>query len=124
MHKNFSKTLKTLRKEKHLTQEQLASYLNISRSTIAGYETKLRQPDFETLQRLSDYFEVSIDFLITGENSIVFHKAAYLHVDEISLELEIKSVCQQLSTISKYDVLRYAKLLYLQETNTQHSKRQ
>ncbi len=29
---NFSKTLKTLRKEKHLTQEQLASYLNISRN--------------------------------------------------------------------------------------------
>ncbi len=121
---NFSKTLKTLRKEKHLTQEQLASYLNISRSTIAGYETKLRQPDFETLQRLSDYFGVSIDFLITGGNSIASQKAAYLHVDEISLELEMKSIYRQLSTISKCDVLRYAKLLQLQETYTQHSKRQ
>jgi len=121
---NFSKTLKTLRKEKHLTQGQLASYLNISRSTIAGYETKSRQPDFETLQRLADYFEVSIDFLITGENSIVFQKAAYLHVDEISLELEMKSIYRQLSAISKHDVLRYAKLLRLQDTNTQHPKRQ
>ncbi len=73
---NFSKILKTLRKEKHLTQGQLASYLNTSRSTIAGYETKSRQPDFETLQRLADYFEVSIDFLITGENSIASQKAA------------------------------------------------
>lgn len=121
---NFSKTLKTLRKEKHLTQEQLASYLNISRSTIAGYETKSRQPDFETLQRLADYFEVSIDFLITGENSIASQKAAYLHVDEISLELEMKSIYQQLTVISKYDVLKYAKLLQLHETYTQHSKRQ
>lgn len=119
---NFSKTLKTLRKEKHLTQEQLASYLNISRSTIAGYETKLRQPDFETLQRLSDYFGVSIDFLITGGNSITSQKVAYLHVDEISLELEMKSIYRQLSIISKCDVLRYAKLLHLQETYTVNAK--
>ncbi len=121
---NFSKTLKTLRKEKHLTQGQLASYLNTSRSTIAGYETKSRQPDFETLQRLADYFEVSIDFLITGENSIASQKAEYSHINEISLELEMKSIYRQLTAISKYDVLKYAKLLHLQETYTQHSKGQ
>lgn len=120
---NFSKTLRTLRKEMRLTQEQLASYLNISRSTIAGYETKLRQPDFETLQELADYFEVSIDFLITGENPIVFQKSARSHIDEFSLELEMKSIYQQLTTISKYDVVRYAKLLQLYETYALHIKK-
>ena len=64
---NFSNNLRTLRKEKSVTQKQLATYLCLSRSTIAGYETKSHQPDFLTLEKLAIYFEVSIDYLITGK---------------------------------------------------------
>ena len=64
---NFSNNLRTLRKEKGVTQKQLATYLCLSRSTIAGYETKSHQPDFLTLEKLAIYFEVSIDYLITGK---------------------------------------------------------
>ncbi len=64
---NFSNNLKTLRKRKNLTQKQLATHLCLSRSTIAGYETKSHQPDFVTLEKLAIYFEVSIDYLITGK---------------------------------------------------------
>lgn len=65
---NFSNNLRALRKEKSITQKQLATHLCLSRSTIAGYETKSHQPDFVTLEKLAIYFDVSIDFLILGEN--------------------------------------------------------
>lgn len=42
----FSKRLKLLRKNADVTQDELAQYLQVSRSTIAGYETKNRQPDY------------------------------------------------------------------------------
>ena len=64
---NFSNNLKALRKEKNITQKQLATYLCLSRSTIAGYETKSHQPDFATLEKLAEYFQVSIDHLVIGE---------------------------------------------------------
>lgn len=65
---NFSNNLRALRKEKHVTQKQLAAHLCLSRSTIAGYETKSHQPDFVTLEKLATYFNVSIDFLILGKD--------------------------------------------------------
>lgn len=65
---NFSNNLRALREGKNVTQKQLANYLCLSRSTIAGYETKSHQPDFVTLEKLAIYFDVSIDFLIHGEN--------------------------------------------------------
>ena len=63
---NFSNNLRNLRQEKHVTQKQLAAHLCLSRSTIAGYETKSHQPDFATLEKLANFFEVSIDYLIIG----------------------------------------------------------
>lgn len=67
---NFSNNLRILRKEKNITQRQLATYLCLSRSTIAGYETKSHQPDFVTLEKLAAYFDVSIDSLILEDMTI------------------------------------------------------
>lgn len=47
---NFGNNLKDLRETRNITQGQLAEYLQVSRPTIAGYETKSRQPDFEKLE--------------------------------------------------------------------------
>ena len=59
----FSSTLKELREQNHVTQNQLASHLKLTRSTIAGYETKGKQPDYERLLQIADYFHVSVDYL-------------------------------------------------------------
>ena len=64
---NFSNNLRTLRRKNNVTQQQLAMFLCLSRSTIAGYETKSHQPDLDTLEKLAIYFDVSIDYLISGE---------------------------------------------------------
>lgn len=61
---NFSIRLKQLRLEHKLTQEQLGKIINKNRSTVAGYESENKQPDFDTLKRLADYFDVSTDYLL------------------------------------------------------------
>lgn len=60
--------LRELRNNKKLTQEELAEKIGVTRGTYAHYEINKRQPDYETLKKLSDYFNVSLDYLITGED--------------------------------------------------------
>ena len=50
---SFGSILKELRKANRITQGELADFLRVSRPTIAGYETKDKQPDFEKLIKLS-----------------------------------------------------------------------
>lgn len=69
VHMKFSSTLKELREQNHVTQNELASHLKLTRSTIAGYETKGKQPDYERLLQIADYFHVSVDYLLTGSDS-------------------------------------------------------
>ena len=60
----FSKRLRELRKEKKLTQEDLADILHKTRSTMGGYEAEGKEPDFEFLCLIADFFDVSIDYLL------------------------------------------------------------
>ena len=59
--------LKLLRKQRNINQQKIAMDLNISREVISYYENGKRNPDIQMLKLLSDYFNVSIDFLINGE---------------------------------------------------------
>ena len=61
---NFQSVLKSLRKSNNLTQEDLAKALKVSRSTIGMYENGSREPDYETLESIADYFNVDIDYLL------------------------------------------------------------
>lgn len=53
-----------LRKEKGMTQEELAKALNITRSALSLYEIGKRDPDTETLKKIAEYFGVSIDYIL------------------------------------------------------------
>ncbi len=59
--------LKTIRKEKGYSQLKVALDLNVSREALSYYETGKRNPDIQTLKLLSNYFNVSIDYLINGK---------------------------------------------------------
>ena len=65
---NFGNNLKTLRKEKNITQLELANILGVTTRTIQNYESCKREPNIETLEKLSNYFEVQIDYLIGKSN--------------------------------------------------------
>ena len=56
--------LKILRKAKKKTQTDIAKYLGITVSAYGNYELGQRQPTPETLQKLADYFGVSVDYLL------------------------------------------------------------
>ena len=64
------KGLKEIRKKKKYTQQKVAFDLNISRECLSYYENGKRQPSLELLVLMSKYFNVSIDYLITGKEFI------------------------------------------------------
>lgn len=65
----FASRLRALRKERGLTLQQLAKHFGMSHSTLSKYETGSRKPDMEMLKKLSDFFGVSVDYLI-GESPV------------------------------------------------------
>lgn len=60
----FSERLVQLRKEKNITQRQLANELNLSEVGIQNYEGERRKPAYDALIALADYFDVSLDYLV------------------------------------------------------------
>jgi transcriptional regulator with XRE-family HTH domain len=64
----FGEKVKELRVKKGLSQDKLAQRLNISRTTITMWETLQREPDFETVKTLANYFNVSTDYLLGNTN--------------------------------------------------------
>lgn len=61
---DFNNIFKRLRIAAGLTQEELAQKLGITRSRVGMYETGKREPDFETLELIADFFNVDIDYLL------------------------------------------------------------
>ena len=60
---NLGKKLKQLRNSEGLTQQQLAEKLQISRVNYTRYETDAVRPDYETLIRLADFYDITLDEL-------------------------------------------------------------
>ncbi len=56
--------LASLRKEKNILQKEVAAYLNVTVATISNYEKGVHSPDYETLVKLADFFDVSTDYLL------------------------------------------------------------
>lgn len=59
--------LKSVRKKRRLNQQKVAMDLNISREALSYYENGKREPSLALLVEMSRYFNVSINYLITGE---------------------------------------------------------
>lgn len=61
---NFGEKVKLLRKERNLTQKQLADMLGVVVSAISSYESGARYPSYDGLIRLARIFHVSTDYLL------------------------------------------------------------
>lgn len=64
----FSERLVALRKEKDLTQAEFARLCGKQRTTVSGYETEGKEPDFALLCQMADYFGVTTDYLLGRED--------------------------------------------------------
>ena len=93
--------LKELRKQKHLTQAEIAKQLNVAISTYSGYELGTSEPSIEVLKELSKIFTVPIDYIVNApQNGYYIEKWKLSDIQLENLEL-IKNLNMQNNYIAK-----------------------
>lgn len=75
----FSSRLIALRKERQMTQADLAKAIHKTRSTVSGYETEGKEPDYEMLCSLAEYFGVSTDYLLGRADTRTHSEAVFIN---------------------------------------------
>lgn len=89
----FYKIFKELRVQHNLTQVELANKLKISKSAISMYETGNREPDFETLENIADFFNVDMNYLLgKTKYTTAVHTIAAHHDEEDWTEDELEEI--------------------------------
>ncbi|ARB00479.1 helix-turn-helix domain-containing protein [Limosilactobacillus fermentum] len=91
---NIGERIAQLRKSRSMSQFQLAKTLNIATSTLGMYETNKRKPNMEMLEKLADFFGVSVDFLL-GRPEKDDLKTADLADDDTIFTFEGKPIPEQ-----------------------------
>lgn len=104
--------LKELREFEGVTQEEIATYLNISRSTYAGYESGKDMIPLEKLNMVANYFQTSLDYLI-GESP---SRDKILEVQSINK----KNVSKTIKKIRKENHLTQKEFAYALEFSKQY----
>ena len=84
----FNEKLQELRKNKGLTQEELAEVLYVSRTAVSKWESGRGYPNIDSLKEISKFFEVSIDDLLSGEK--------LLSIAEKENKSNIRNICDLL----------------------------
>jgi len=74
---SLGEVLRNLLDERDVTQKQLADSLNIGASTIGNYIQNIREPDYEVLRNLADFFDVSIDYLLEYRSKKSISESSY-----------------------------------------------
>lgn len=100
---SFGKKLSLLRKKYNLTQNSLSKKLGVSRGTIGMYEIDKRDPDTQTLKKISALFNVSIDYLLDNvvesnqiqSNSNHFTQEINIEYLKLAKEMQDKKICPE-----------------------------
>ena len=82
---NFSSRLKALRKSQKITQESLAKIIGVERSSVGKYEANNVIPSIDVLNRIADYFNVSVDYLLGRETNDIYTAIGAMPVKKIKL---------------------------------------
>ncbi len=93
--------IKELRKEKELTQEQLAEQFNVSRRTVSRWETGRNLPELDILIEMADYYEVELRELLNGERK------------SESMNKELEETVLKVAEYSNEDKLKITKRMHL-----------
>lgn len=109
--------LKELRKENNLSQYKLAEELGVSRGLLSNYEQGSREPDFNTLMLIADYYCVSIDYLMGITNV----KQRFLSTEEQNKYYSIFEDITGLEKESLDELQKYIDLLKIRD-NLHHAE--
>ena len=105
--------LKEIREEHELTQKQIATILNVDRSTYAGWETGKDTIPLRRLNKLSDYYKISVDYM-TGLSNVT---SSYRVID-----LDAKVIGQNLKEFRKErNLVQKDIFLFLNTTSSTYS---
>jgi Predicted transcriptional regulators len=102
----FGTKLRSLREDMNLSQQIVADNLKCSRKVLSNYELDKREPDFDILVKICDFFNVSIDFLLGRTANAKYYK-------EMSIDQQTDKLLSYFTKLPeeyKNDVIRYAKL--------------
>ncbi|WP_339283743.1 helix-turn-helix transcriptional regulator [Paenibacillus sp. FSL R5-0486] len=118
----LSERLLELRKERRLTQQEISKYLKMARTTYSGYENGSREPDNETLNKIADFLEVSVDYLLgrTDQKKQVLSEPSRALIDSLNLTDEeiMKNIRFEVDGIEleEDDVKRFIGLVRLERS--------
>ena len=96
--------LKRIRKEKNITQIRLSVAVEISQETISAYENGKALPSAETLIKIADFLDVSIDYLLGRTDNPIVNT---INNNEDS---ELLNIYHKLNKEQKNDIITYAKI--------------
>lgn len=114
--KNFGDILRELRKKEKITQKELALTLKLSESTIGMYERNERQPDYNTLDSIANYFGVSTDFLLGRANNNYKKNSSKDILGDPELELWFKDI-KEASPEKREELQRFWEFIIQNEKN-------
>ncbi|MBE6889739.1 MAG: helix-turn-helix transcriptional regulator [Ruminococcaceae bacterium] len=117
----FSTILKELREKKNYTQEELGAMLNLTKNAISHYENNANQPSLDTIIKLADIFDVSIDYLLgRTPNNISYSKLTQKYIGKIRVT-ELLENLLSLDTEHRHDLV--SALKYIHSHNTIFEKK-
>ena len=129
----FNEKLQELRKQKGLTQEELAEILFVSRTAVSKWESGRGMPSIESLKAISKFFAVTLDDLLSSEELLVIaeddHKQKKMHIRDLIYGLldcsmallfllpffgqKVNGAIQEVSLLTLTEIQLYLKILYL-----------
>lgn len=92
----FKDMLKYLRTRELMSQAELAAKIGVAKSTISMYEVGNREPDFEMLEIIADFFNVDMNFLLGKEESE--NNIAFTAHDERDIAKDVNNIMKKLSS--------------------------
>lgn len=99
----FGETLKNLRLEKELNQVEFAKIFNIAKGTVSNWENNNRFPDKEMLNKIADFFGVSVDYLLGRTEQKPLNKNSKFELterDKLVIEKEAEKMIKNLEKAS------------------------
>ena len=128
----FNEKLQELRKQKGLTQEELAEILFVSRTAVSKWESGRGMPSIDSLKAISKFFAVTLDDLLSSEELLVIaeddHKQKEMHIQDLIYGLldcsmallfllpffgqKVNGTIQEVSLLLLTEIQFYLKILY------------
>lgn len=114
----FGKVISKLRAERGVYQKELADYLKVSIGTISNYEQGIHNPDFDTLVKLADFYDVSLDYMLGRTEIRACARDLERPLTDNYTVADLLNTTLQLDAASAHSLAEYLDLLRLKQAQT------